>query len=80
MLLEYMNISVQNEVFLLFLFIYIFHYFQTDDFVWTISYVCKSSKPLTINKSMYLYACTTCPTLLSPLNPLKLDITEHFRS
>lgn len=34
-----MNISVQNEVFLLFLFIYIFDYFQTDDFVWTISYV-----------------------------------------
>lgn len=29
---------------------------------------------------MYLYACTTCPTLLSPLNPLRLDITEHFRS
>lgn len=68
MLLEYMNISVQNEVFLLFLFIYIFHYFQTDDFVWTISYVCKSSKPLTINKSMFIlyfheYICICMPVL-----------------
>lgn len=39
MLLEYMNISVQNKAFVLFLFFYIFYYFQTDDFVWTISYV-----------------------------------------
>lgn len=39
MLLRYMNISVQNKAFVLFLFIYIFYYFQTDDFVWTISYV-----------------------------------------
>lgn len=39
MLLGYMNISVQNKAFVLFLFIYIFYYFQTDDFVWTISYV-----------------------------------------
>lgn len=38
-LLEYMNISVQNKAFVLFLFIYIFYYFQTDDFIWTISYV-----------------------------------------
>lgn len=40
---------------LFYLFIYIFYEFHTDDFTWTISYVCTSNKPLTINKSMFIF-------------------------